>query len=175
MTDEKPRDVPPWLTTDGEALWLRSDAYALLDEIKAGADLAGFLRWRSELAEALGLVDREAVQGLIARLESNDVPEPLCYLDHTDRDAMADLLRRAVGEDERLNLASAKEWAEHDKRVEGKAVAAELRAQAEALSEDPNTGGGPNSAWGSGVAAGVGAAIGLLRARADALDPPTTE
>lgn len=144
MTDEKPT-IPPWLVRTGDDNYsTTSHIWQMLDRGEDGhGPLSHWLRWRSELAAALGLVEP-------ARARPVDLGDPLAL----------------------YNQLMAEQQAERAPFI-AKAVAAELRAQADAI----ETGNEAHRYEWQRAETGPGAyeAAARLRARADELDPVNPE
>jgi hypothetical protein len=179
MTDDT--KVPDWLERKKNVVGFDEIRVspAVADELNNGLDgdawhmgaaksLEKHVAWRERVAAALGLVDRDAVIGLSYRYEENDLPQPMCYLDHQDRDAIAEHIRAAVGVDEqRTYVKTAEEWSATEAAAGNKAIAAELRRLADECR--------PCTGWMSGYRGSEDPEwlAHRLRARADELDPPT--
>src|SRR5688500_545977 len=74
MTDEKPRDVPSWLectnpTLTADLYCLKLPGYLKEQTNEYYDNLEVWLRWRRELAAALGLVEPEVVESLAIELD----------------------------------------------------------------------------------------------------------
>jgi len=175
MTDDA--KVPEWLERwddDDGRLHLTLDAHHVFGEFKRDAEseatLEAWLAWRERVAAALGLVDRDAIIGLSYCYEANDLPQPMCYLDHQDRDAIAEHIRAVVGADEqRTYVKTAEEWRAAGAAASNKAIAAELRAQADSF--DRAAAGCHPCEVGSSISGPLFREVAdRLRARADELD-----
>lgn len=181
MSDEKPTDVPPWLRVVGAPdLELTG---AVLDVVKDATfvdhndriacefnRLPEWLRWRSELAAALGLMEPAVLrEKMLACRRGYGDERAVAY------NAISDAYEATFGEVAPVSancVGGVVPPAEFFLgRKERQAVAAELRAQADAIA-DVTDHARANTSWGCGAAEGRADAIGRLRARADELDPP---
>lgn len=210
MTDEKPRDVPPWLrypsgttTADGheQTRYLPSEELHQCGTLLAlgldgyPATLPEWLAWRDRLAETLGLVPlahdwlRRITPGTEASCNSEwslmsrdgvlykrrwnerewqptDDQQLLHEYAQMTRSDFADVELGVLGQ--LLKSPACPRLQAWHAGLVAKAVAAELRAQAEALADPIPL---PSTPWWCGEAAGRAAVATRLRARADELDP----